>query len=125
MEGSRLLLGSSEQPSQPQHGLGDVGAAGTRPARQLRSPDDRRPGLSDGGHPPALLRQVDQVIREGILQAVGQVELLLQGPDEEAPPVAAVGPVGGVSTGYQPDLVCPRDWDIGEVGLAGRAKQTP
>ena len=42
----------------------------------------------------ATIRQADQVVGEGGLQAVGQVEPLLQGPDDEAVPVAVLGSLG-------------------------------
>ena len=104
-QGNRLLLGPPEQPSQASHGLRDVGAFGSRPPRQLSALDDGRPGLPDGGHPPALLGQVDQVVAEGRLNAgVGEVQTLLLGPDAEAGPVAEVGPLGVSGAGGLADL---------------------
>ena len=106
-EGCRLLLGSPEEPSQAQHRLGDVGAFGSRPPRQLSPLDDGRPGLPDGGHPLPILRQADQVVADAGLQIVRQVEPLLLGPAQEPTPVAMVGATGVPGPGGLADLVAP------------------
>ena len=87
MEGRRLSLGPPEDPAQPPHHLRDAGAAGLGPPRQIGALDDGRPGLPDGGHAFAVLRQADQVVAEGGLQTLGQVEPLLLGPAVKAGPV--------------------------------------
>ena len=84
-----------------------VEAVGSRPPRQLGALADGGPGLPDGGHPPALPRQVDQVVAEGGLQALRQVEPLLPGPAAEAVPVTEVGPLGVSGAGGLADLVGP------------------
>ena len=73
VEGRRLSLGPPEDPAQPPHHLRDAGAPGPGPPRQIGAPDDGRPGLPDGGHAFAVLRQADQVVAEGGLQVPGQV----------------------------------------------------
>ena len=91
------------------------GAAGLGPPRQLGTLDDGRPGLPDGGHAFAVLRQADQVVAEGGLQALGQAEPLLLGPAAKAGPVTKVGPLGVPGPGGQADLVAPgegRAWSI-------------
>ena len=50
-----------EDPAQAPHHLRDAGAAGSGPPRQLGTLDDGRPGLPDGSHAFAVLRQADQV----------------------------------------------------------------
>ena len=75
-----MSLGPPEDPAQPPHHLRDAGAAGLGPPRQLGTPDDGRPGLPDGGHAFAVLRQADQVVAEGGLQAFGEVEPPAPGP---------------------------------------------
>ena len=115
MEGCRLSLGPPEDPAQPPHHLRDAGAAGLGPPRQIGALDDGRPGLPDGGHAFAVLRQADQVVAEGGLQALGEVEPLLLGPAVKAGPVAEVGPLGVPGPGGQADLVAPgegRAWSI-------------
>ena len=111
----RLSLGPPEDPAQPPHHLRDAGAAGLGPPRQLGAPDDGRPGLPDGGHALAVLRQADQVVAEGGLQVSGQVGTLLLGPAVKAGSVSEVGPLGVPGPGGLADLVAPgegRAWSI-------------
>ena len=112
---------------QPPHHLRDAGAAGLGPPRQIGAPDDGHPGLPDGGHALAILRQADQVVTEGGLQIPGQVEPLLLGPAVKAGPVAEVGPLGVPGPGGLSDLVAPgegRVWSItgGGNGLGQQNK---
>ena len=109
-EGCGLFLGTLQDVAEPQHRLRDVEdveAAGSRPPRQLGALADGGPGLPASGHPPALPRQVDQVVPEGGLQALRQVEPLLPGPAAEAVPVTEVGPLGVSGAGGLADLVGP------------------
>ena len=106
-EGCGPFLGTLQDVAEPQHRLRDVEAVGARPPRQLGALADGGPGLPHGGHPPALPRQVDQVVAEGGLQALRQVEPLLPGPAAEAVPVTEVGPLGVSGAGGLADLVGP------------------
>ena len=113
--GAACLWGLPEDTAQTPHHLRDAGAAGLGPPRQIGAPDDGRPGLPDGGHAFAVLRQTDQVVAEGGLQAFGEVEPLLLGPAVKAGPVAEVGPLGVPGPGGLADLVAPgegRAWSI-------------
>ena len=118
MEGRRLSLGPPEDPAQPPHHLRDAGAAGLGPPRQIGALGDGRPGLPDGGHAFAVLRQADQVVAEAGLQIPGQVEPLLLGPAVKTGPVTEVGPLGVPGPGGLADLadlVAPgegRAWSI-------------
>ena len=120
VEGRRLSLGPPEDPAQPPHHLRDAGAARLGPPRQIGALDDGRPGLPDGGHAFAVLRQADQVVAEGGLQAPGQVEPLLLGPAAKAGPGAGVGPLGVPGPGGQADLVAPGEGRAGDGNGLGQ-----
>ena len=56
---------------------------------------------------------MDQVVAEGGLQALGQVEPLLPGPAAEAVPVTELGPLGVPGPGGLADLVAPGEGRAG------------